>query len=397
MKNMEHIKLIRDNKIYNFDLIKGSKNNIGIDFCSLYEKTGLLSYDSGLKSTAICYSSISHIDEAKRTLFYRGKNIEKLIDKYGFLDIARLLIYGKMPSHKAYTEFSNKINLDYSYLNKLLVGADIDITNILPINSLKILLSLVITKNSIQNTQDAITYIISLMPMLISYIANKGKNNKKYASNDYIETFLQNYFNSHNVSPLTINLIQKFLILHMEHGQNASTATVELIESTGNTPVNSIFGGILALEGKKHGGAIEQAVRMFESINSYHDMLKFIKKVKDKKQYIFGVGHRIYKTTDLRTDIIKNLCIKHFSSDPLFQKANELEKLIINDEYFIERKLYPNIDFYSGILLKNLGIETDMFLLFFILARTVGWLSHWKEMNENRGHLIRPRQIYIGN
>lgn len=214
----------------------------------------------------------------------------------------------------------------------MLVGADIDITNILPINSLKILLSLVITKNSIQNTQDAITYIISLMPMLISYIANKGKNNKKYASNDYIETFLQNYFNSHNVSPLTINLIQKFLILHMEHGQNASTATVELIESTGNTPVNSIFGGILALEGKKHGGAIEQAVRMFESINSYHDMLKFIKKAKDKKQYIFGVGHRIYKTTDLRTDIIKNLCIKHFSSDPLFQKANELEKLIINDE-----------------------------------------------------------------
>ena len=394
---MEYIKLIRNNEIYDFDLIKGTKEGIGIDFSSLYEKTGLFSYDPGLKSTAVCSSSISHVDERKRTLFYRGKNIEKLIDKYGFLDIAYLLIYGKIPSKKSYTKFSNKINLDYSYLNKLLDGTYIDIKNIRPINCLKILLSLVIAKNSIRDSEYTITHILSLMPMLISYIANKGENNKIDVKNDYIETFLSNYFNGQNVSPQTMRLIQKFLILHMEHGQNASTTAVELIESTGNTPANSILGGILALEGNKHGGAMEQAVKMFESINSYQDMLELIEKVKNKKQYIFGLGHRIYKAIDLRAAIIKNLCMKHFSSDPLFQKANELEKCIINDEYFIERKLYPNIDFYSGILLKNLGIETDMFLLFFILARTVGWLSHWKEMNENSACLIRPRQIYIGD
>lgn len=394
---MDHIKLVRNDEIFDFDLINGSKNDIGIDFCSLYEKTGLFSYDLGLKSTAICCSAISYIDEARCKLFYRNHNVEKLIDEHNFIDIAYLLIYGKIPSQKLSAKFLSKINLDYSYLNKLLAGENIDIKNISPINSFKILLSLIIAKNSDEKYEMNITDILAVMPMLISYIANKGKRNKVLAGNDYVETFLYNYFNSQNISDLTINLIQKFLILHMEHEQNASTMAAEVIGTAGNSLLNSIFGGILALEGIRHGGANEQAVKLFEKINSRQEMLKFIEEVKSRKQRIFGLGHRVYKTTDPRARILKNLCIKHFNSNSLFQKADELEKIIVQDEFFIKRKLYPNIDFYSGILLKCLGIEDNMFLLFFILARTVGWISHWKEMEDNNAYLIRPRQIYIGD
>lgn len=394
---MDRIKLVRNKETFDFNLVKGRKNDIGIDFCSLYEKTGLFSYDPGLKSTAICSSAISYIDEANCNLFYRGHNIKKLLENHNFMDIAYLLIYGKIPSQKQYKEFLNEINLDYSFLNKLLAGNNIDIKNMSPVNSLKVLLSLIIANNSNKKHKITVTDIISIMPMLVSLIANKGKRNKILTGNDYMETFLCNYFNNQDVSTLTTDLIQKFLILHMEHEQNTSTTTVEIIGAAENSLPDCILGGILALEGIRHGGANEQAIKLFEKINSHQDMLKFIEKVKSKKQRIFGLGHRVYKTTDPRACILKNLCIKHFSSDPLFQKADELEKIIVNDEFFAQRKLYPNIDFYSGILLKCLGIEDNMFLLFFILARTVGWISHWKEMEENNAHLIRPRQIYIGD
>ncbi len=393
---MEHIKLICGPKTYDFPVVRGHRNSAGINFCTLYEKTGLFSYDSGLRSTAVCQSAISYIDSVNGNLFYRGYNVEELINKYDYLDVARLLIYGKIPSPRSGNNFLPNINLDYSALNKLLSATKSNINNAAPIDLLKIFMSLAVAQNSDQDSNNTITNILSLMPMMISHIANRKRKHNLYTGESYIETFLRNYYNLPDVDPLTIDLIQKFLILHMEHEQNASTTAVRIIGATGNSPLNSVFSGILALEGTRHGGANEQVLKMLNKINSRKDMQTLIADAKNNKQRISGLGHRVYKTTDPRAKILKHLCLKHFSSHPLLQKAIELETLIGADEYFIKRKLYPNIDFYSGILLNGLKIEGNMFLLFFILARIVGWLSHWKEMAENGDSLIRPRQIYTG-
>lgn len=393
---MRQIKLVDGEKVYSFDLIAGNKNDVGIDLRLLHEKTGLFSYDSGLRSTAICRSGISYIDETKGKLFYRGHIISELVDKYDFLSVAYLLIYGKFPTEKAQQDFQGEINLDYSSLSALLPSNRFP-ENIIPIDALKICLSLLIANKSDKKYNETIPAILSYMPMIIAHIANKQKNKEIFIKGDYVETFLCNYFNKQEVSATTIRLIQKFLILHMDHEQNASTTAVRIIGATGNSPLNSIFSGILALEGSRHGGANEQVINMLKNIDSYKDMLRLIENAKNNKECIFGLGHRVYRTIDPRAIILKNLCREYFSDNPLLQKAQQLEHLVTHEEYFIERKLYPNLDFYSGILLQGLGIETKMFLLFFVLARTVGWLSHWKEMNENKGSLIRPRQIYIGD
>ena len=375
---------------YEFPIIKGEKGDCGIDFSNLHLYTGYYSYDPGLKSTAICKSSICFIDGTYGVLEYRGYNICDLIKDYDFIDISYLLIFNNFPSFDIKEKIKGYIieeqkNLDYLF--PILHSLNCRNT---PIDNLKILYSHYTAQNKNEVSDKLIFKILGAMPLLI-YMAY-SKEAPLYIHSDCSKCFLMNYFKQGSVNIEIVNIFQKFLILHAEHEQNASTSAVRIIGSAGNSPLNSIFSGILALEGTRHGNANEAVIKLLQSIS---DIPEFLKNVKNTKARIPGWGHRVYKTIDPRAVELKKLCSYFPSNNDLFEKAITLEDILSKDEYFLKRKLYPNVDFYSGILLDKIGISTDLFLMMFILARTSGWLAHWREMNSNKENIFRPRQIYI--
>jgi citrate synthase len=411
------LKVTSETDNFDFNLIEGTEKPNAIDVRSLYKEHDVFTYDPGFMSTASCMSAITYIDGAKGILRYRGYSIEELVNKSNYLETCYLLINGELPNRKEYKQFDDDINhhtMVHEQLQILYRG--------FPRKShpMAILVGAVASLSAfyhehtdIYNEQDrylACVKMIAKMPTLaaMAYKYSIGqpfiypKNDLSLAGN-----FLRMMFavpcEKYKVNPILEKAIDKILILHADHEQNASTSTVRVSASSGANPYTCIGAGISSLWGPAHGGASEAVIDMLIEIGDKKNIPAFIKKAKDPKDpfRLMGFGHRVYKNYDPRAHVLKKHCKEVLEelnvTDPLLEIATELEKIALNDDYFIERKLFPNVDFYSGIIYKAIKIPINMFTVMFAMGRTAGWVAQWKEMLEDTDTKIaRPRQIYIG-
>ncbi|MCU7837383.1 MAG: citrate synthase [gamma proteobacterium symbiont of Taylorina sp.] len=389
-----------------------------IDIGQLQSKLGLYTFDPGFTSTAACQSTITYIDGDKGELLYRGYPIEQLAGQSSYIEVSYLLLYGELPNKSQLDEF-NDIIIQHTMINEGITrfysGFRYDA------HPMAILCAVVgalssfyhdsLDINNPRHREISAHRLIAKLPTIaaFSYKYTIGQpfiypDNKL----DYCSNFLRMMFatpaEDYEVNPIAARALELMMILHADHEQNASTSTVRLASSSGANPFACISAGIASLWGPAHGGANESVINMLESISSVSEIPKLIKRAKDKndKFRLMGFGHRIYKNFDPRAKIIRDMCHQLLNEldvkdQPLVEIACELEYAALKDDYFKEKKLYPNVDFYSGIILKALGIPLNMFTVIFSIARTVGWVSHWKEMMEEDKHRIgRPRQLYMG-
>jgi len=399
------------------DLIVGSENELGIDISALRANSNVITLDPGYKNTGSCQSSITFLDGEKGILRYRGYSIEELAEKADFLEVAFLLIYGELPNKKQLDKLLSDINE-----NSLI---DEDIKKILenfpksahPMGILSSLTSaliafdpLAVDVNSEDDMYDAFVNILAKIPILVAWVYRRRRGlplDYGDYSLGYVENITKMMFqlpNSEYVQNDTlVNAINKLLILHGDHEQNCSTSTVRIVGSSHAGLFASISAGISALWGRLHGGANQAVLEMLEAIESDGgDTKKFMAKAKDKSDpfRLMGFGHRVYKNFDPRAKIIKVAADKVLDElgidDPILEIAKGLEKEALEDQYFVDRKLYPNVDFYSGIIYKALKIPNEMFTVMFALGRLPGWIAHWREMRKNKEPIGRPRQIYTG-
>ena len=399
------------------DLIVGSENELGIDISALRANSNVITLDPGYKNTGSCQSSITFLDGEKGILRYRGYSIEELAEKADFLEVAFLLIYGELPNKKQLDKLLSDINE-----NSLI---DEDIKKILenfpksahPMGILSSLTSaliafdpLAVDVNSEDDMYDAFVNILAKIPILVAWVYRRRRGlplDYGDYSLGYVENITKMMFqlpNSEYVQNDTlVNAINKLLILHGDHEQNCSTSTVRIVGSSHAGLFASISAGISALWGRLHGGANQAVLEMLEAIeNDGGDTKKFMAKAKDKSDpfRLMGFGHRVYKNFDPRAKIIKVAADKVLDElgidDPILEIAKGLEKEALEDKYFVDRKLYPNVDFYSGIIYKALKIPNEMFTVMFALGRLPGWIAHWREMRKNKEPIGRPRQIYTG-
>ena len=413
-----------NNKEYNFDLLEGSENENAIDVSSLRTEANLITLDPGFKNTGSCKSSITFLDGEKGILRYRGYSIEELAKNANFLEVAFLLIFGELPTKKELEKLVSDIQdnaiIDED-LKKILVSFP---RSAHPMGILSSLTSALIAFNPEKkislnkNSGDGHAYMYNLIvkllakiPILVAWVHRRRKGlSLDYGdySQGYVENITKMMFQLPNQAyvknDVIVNAMNKLLILHADHEQNCSTSTVRIVGSSEASLFASVSAGISALWGRLHGGANQAVLEMLEAIkNDGGDTKKFMEKAKDKKDpfRLMGFGHRVYKNFDPRAKIIKvaahevlnDLGIK----DPILDIAQSLEEEALNDPYFTSRKLYPNVDFYSGIIYRAMGIPTNMFTVMFALGRLPGWLSHWKEMiNSKDFRISRPRQIYNG-
>jgi len=403
---------------FEIPVLSGTDGPNVLDIRSLFKETGMFTYDPGFTSTASCDSSITYIDGDKGILCHRGYNIKELAMNSDFLEVCYLLLHGELPSPLDKEKFDNLIT-QHTMLHEQLVhlyrgfrrdahpmaimvgvvGALSafyhDSTNFSDINQRMIACHRLIAKIA---TIGAMAYKYSIGQPFVY-----PKNDLSYAENFLHMTFsvpTQNY----KINPKIAKAMDRFFILHADHEQNASTSTVRLAGSSGANPFACIAAGIASLWGPAHGGANEAVIKMLEEIGDVKNIPEYIKKAKDKKDSfrLMGFGHRVYKSYDPRAAVMKESAHEILNelkvhNDPLLKIALELEKIAMNDPYFIEKKLYPNVDFYSGFILKAIGFPTSMFTVLFAIGRTVGWVSHWKEMIEDPVNKIgRPRQLYRG-
>ena len=407
---------IKDKEI-ELDLIVGSENELGIDISALRANSNVITLDPGYKNTGSCQSSITFLDGEKGILRYRGYSIEELAEKADFLEVAFLLIYGELPNKKQLDKLLSDINE-----NSLI---DEDIKKILenfpksahPMGILSSLTSaliafdpLAVDVNSEDDMYDAFVNILAKIPILVAWVYRRRRGlplDYGDYSLGYVENITKMMFqlpNSEYVQNDTlVNAINKLLILHGDHEQNCSTSTVRIVGSSHAGLFASISAGISALWGRLHGGANQAVLEMLEAIeNDGGDTKKFMAKAKDKSDpfRLMGFGHRVYKNFDPRAKIIKVAADKVLDElgidDPILEIAKGLEKEALEDQYFVDRKLYPNVDFYSGIIYKALKIPNEMFTVMFALGRLPGWIAHWREMRKNKEPIGRPRQIYTG-
>ncbi len=413
----DKIKISLRNESYEFPLVKGTENEVGIDIKDLRSRTGLITFDPGYKNTGSCLSDITYLDGEKGILRYRGYSIEDLANKVTFLEVAYLLIWGELPNEKELSNVSNKIKESSSI--------DKDLEYILksfpskahPRGVLCSLTSALIAFNpssvDVSSKEKMFRATIELMakfPILVSWVHRKINGlpiNKSNSKLSYTENLAQMMFkssdSSYQTNPIIINALDKLLILHADHEQNCSTSTVRIVGSSHAGMYASISAGISALWGPLHGGANQAVIEMLEKIKADGgNTKKYLEKAKDKEDpfRLMGFGHRVYKNFDPRAKIIKKtadeVLTKLGINDPVLDIAKGLEEEALNDPYFIERKLYPNVDFYSGIIYRALGIPTEMFTVMFALGRVPGWIAQWKEMRLNKEPIGRPRQIYKG-
>ena len=399
------------------DLIVGSENELGIDISALRANSNVITLDPGYKNTGSCQSSITFLDGEKGILRYRGYSIEELAEKADFLEVAFLLIYGELPNKKQLAKLLSDINE-----NSLI---DEDIKKILenfpksahPMGILSSLTSaliafdpLAVDVNSEDDMYDAFVNILAKIPILVAWVYRRRRGlplDYGDYSLGYVENITKMMFqlpNSEYVQNDTlVNAINKLLILHGDHEQNCSTSTVRIVGSSHAGLFASISAGISALWGRLHGGANQAVLEMLEAIeNDGGDTKKYMAKAKDKSDpfRLMGFGHRVYKNFDPRAKIIKVAADKVLDElgidDPILEIAKGLEKEALEDQYFVDRKLYPNVDFYSGIIYKALKIPNEMFTVMFALGRLPGWIAHWREMRKNKEPIGRPRQIYTG-
>ncbi|NOR81634.1 MAG: citrate synthase [Methyloprofundus sp.] len=405
-----------------FSLLKGTVGTPVVDVSTLNKEMGLFTYDPGFMSTASCKSAITYIDGEKGVLLYRGYPIDQLAEKCSFLEVAYLLMNGELGNKEEQAQFEHEIGqhaMLHEAMRNFIDGFHYDAHPMAMM--VGIVGSLSAFYHSELNMDDPEHRRISAMRMLakmpvIAAACHRHSIGFPYvyprADLSYCENFLnmmfslpsQKYIDKDNyIDPIAVKALNLLFILHADHEQNASTSTVRLASSTGANPYACIAAGIGALWGPAHGGANEAVLSMLEEIGTADRIPEFIAKAKDKNDpfRLMGFGHRVYKNFDPRATIIRKACYDVLEStsaqDPLFDLALALEEYALKDEYFVEKKLYPNVDFYSGIIYKALNIPVDMFTVMFTIARTSGWVSHWLEMMGEPGQRIgRPRQVYTG-
>ena len=417
-KTAKTCELIIDGKSYTLPLIEGTENEVAIDISELMEKTGAITLDLGYKNTGATKSAITFLDGDKGILRYRGYAIEDLAEKSNFLEVAHLLIFGELPTKKQYDQFSHDIKthtLVHEDIKKILDGFPSTAHPMGVVASLFCSQTAFYPESLDPNRPSELIYlsIVRAMAKMPTFAAWAYKNAMGHPVNypdnsvEYCARFMKMMFalpaQQYEVDPVIVDALDKLLILHADHEQNCSTSTVRIVGSSKASIYSSISAGINALWGPLHGGANQEVIVMLENIKKDGgDTEKWINKAKDKNSgfRLMGFGHRVYKNFDPRAKIIKkaadDVLKKLGVNDPVLEIAQKLEEAALKDPYFIERKLYPNVDFYSGIIYRALGIPVEMFTVMFAMGRLPGWIAQWKEMRENKEPIGRPRQIYTG-
>ncbi|WP_200977323.1 citrate synthase [Echinicola sp. 20G] len=414
----EIAKLSFDGKEYELPVTEGTENEKAIEIAKLRGQSGLITLDPGFKNTGSTKSAITFLDGEKGILRYRGYNIEDLAAKSNFLEVSYLLIYGELPTQEQYDQFKQEITyhtLVHEDIKKMLDGFP-SVAHPMGVLSSLIcsLTAFYPTSLDPNRTEEEIKMsIVRLMAKMPTFAAWAYKNKMGHPVNypdnklDYCSNFLHMMFalpsEQYEVDPVIAKALDQLLILHADHEQNCSTSTVRIVGSSQASIYASISAGINALWGPLHGGANQSVIEMLEAIKADGgDTKRYLDKAKDKNDpfRLMGFGHRVYKNFDPRAKIIKkaadDVLGKLGVNDPVLDIAKELEEAALNDQYFVDRKLYPNVDFYSGIIYRALGIPTDMFTVMFALGRLPGWIAQWKEMRENNEPIGRPRQVYTG-
>ena len=416
MAKKKTAKLILENYELDLDIITGSENERAIDITSLRKKTGYITIDPGYANTGSCISDITFIDGEKGILRYRGYPIENLVGQVNFTDVSYLLLYGDLPSLEQKSMFSKSLRKEaniHEDMKRFFDGFPINAHPMATLSSMVTALSTFSPSidNDEENTNETIIKILAQVKTIAAYSYRKSHGLPFIYPNpdlNYIDNFLHMMFSDSqedfHTEPIFAEALDLLLILHADHEQNCSTSTVRMAGSSMSNVYGAISGGIAALWGPLHGGANQAVLEMLKKIkNDNSDYKKYIALAKDKSSEfrLMGFGHRVYKNYDPRAKIISEMAEKVLSKlnieDPLLDIARELEGIALKDEYFIKRKLYPNVDFYSGIIYRAMGIPTNMFTVMFALGRLPGWLAHWKEMiNSPHFKINRPRQIYTG-
>jgi citrate synthase len=414
----ETVQLTINDKSYDLPVVNGSENEKAIDISKLRAQTGYITIDTGFKNTGSTTSAITFLDGENGILRYRGYPIEQLAEKANFLEVCFLLIYGNLPTKTEFSSFTNNIT------NHTLVHEDMRSflnaypTKAHPMGILSASLCTLSTfypeshqQNRSEESVDLTIYrLLAKLPTLAAWAYQNAVGHPvMYPKNkyNYCENFLQMMFAmpafNYEPEPVIVDALNKLLILHADHEQNCSTSTVRVVGSSQANLYASISAGVSALWGPLHGGANQAVIEMLEKIlNDGGGLKKWVEKAKDKEDSfrLMGFGHRVYKNFDPRAKIIKKAADDVLNKlgiiDPVLDIAKELEEIALNDEYFQSRGLYPNVDFYSGIIYRALGIPTQMFTVMFAMGRLPGWIAQWKEMMKDNQPIGRPRQIYTG-
>ncbi len=415
----ESAKLHYAGKDYELPVVTGTEKEAAIDITKLRGQSGVITIDDGYMNTGACTSGVTFLDGEKGILRFRGYPIEQLAEKSTFLEVAYLLIYGELPDKDQYAAFQTNVTrhtMIHEDLKRLYDGFPKDS------HPMAILSSMICTLSGYYNDSSdplnprhrevSMTRLLSKTPTIAAYSYKKSIGQPFiYPRNSlsYVANFMNMMFavpaEDYHIDPVVEKALDLLLILHADHEQNCSTSTVRLVGSSRANLYATIASGVCALWGPLHGGANQSVIEMLELIRSDGgDVSKFVKLAKDKTSNfrLMGFGHRVYKNFDPRARIIKRACDDVLNklgvNDPLLEIAKKLEEAALSDEYFVERKLYPNVDFYSGIIYRAIGIPTDMFTVMFAMGRMPGWIAQWKEMIENPATKIgRPRQIYTGS
>ncbi len=411
--------IIYDGKTFQLPVVEGSEGEKAIDISKLRGASGLITIDKGFKNTGATESAITFLDGEKGILRHRGYSIEELADKSSFIEVSYLVIYGELPTQEELAAFKNDITqhtLVHEDVKAILDGFPSKAHPMGVLSSLVSSLTAFYPKSldpnrSVEEVNGTIIRLLAKLPTLAAWaFKNRMRQPLVYPNNnlDYCSNFLRMMFGlpteEYNIDPVVANALDKLLILHADHEQNCSASTVRIVGSSHASLYASVSAGIAALWGPLHGGANQAVIEMLEDIKADGgDVSKYVAKAKDKSDpfRLMGFGHRVYKNFDPRARIIKKAADDVLNAlgieDPVLEIAQELEAVALKDQYFIDRGLYPNVDFYSGIIYRALGIPTDMFTVMFALGRLPGWIGQWKEMRENGDPIGRPRQVYTGH
>lgn len=399
-------------------VVRGTENEVGIDISQLRAATGCVTLDEGYVNTASTTSNITYLDGERGILRYRGYAIEELAEKSDFVEVSYLLIYGELPNARQLETFRNHLRRHTMLHEDMRLFYDGFPRDAHPMAILSSVVGALSTfyqdsldPHNPEQVEISIYRLMAKLPTIAAYSYKKSIGQPFiYPRNDlsYCENFLQMMFavptEPYAVDPDFVDALNRLLIVHADHEQNCSTSTVRMVGSSNANLFASISAGICALWGPLHGGANQACVEMLEAIRrDGGNVRKYINMAKDRNSNfrLMGFGHRVYKNYDPRATIIKGMCDRLVAKlkikDPIFEIAQELEAAALSDPYFVERKLYPNVDFYSGIIYRAMGIPVQMFTVLFAIGRLPGWIAHWKEMHQNPGKKIaRPRQIYLG-
>ncbi|WP_372805981.1 citrate synthase [Pontiella sp.] len=413
-------KLIYDGKTTELPVFEGSEHEKAVDIRALRKETGMITYDPGFVNTGCCKSDVTYIDGEKGILRYRGYDINDLAEKCEFIDVAYLLVHGALPNEKQHAEFSSNLNLhsllhedmrhffdaypDHAHPMATLSAMAVSLSTFYP----------ELDDISLQENIDyKVTRLLSKLRTAAAFSFKKSighpivypKRSLKYCEN-FLNMMFWNPVNDYEVDPVLAKALNKLLILHADHEQNCSASVVKMVGSAGANLYASISAGICALWGPLHGGANQHVIEMLQRIltEDEGDVHRIIERAKDKNDpfRLMGVGHRVYKSYDPRAKVAKQMCKDVLATmgvnDPLVDLAQKLEEAVLADDYFAERSLYPNIDFYTGLTYRAMGIPTNMFTVMFAIGRMPGWIAQWLEMREDpHGRIGRPRQIYTGH